>query len=356
MKMLKTMIITALLVTGGLGFYLYRFANTPMDPSATTKKVEFDLLRGMRPSEISQALVKAQVVSSSTMMYWLGKLTHEWGTIKSADYELSASMTPLQILAVFKSGIGIQHSILVREGDNIYQVAESFENLELGERGEALKYFRSQEFIAAVGLGGEGIRSLEGYLFPNTYFYDKRDTPENVIKRMVNAFLRMWTPEYDARAQELGMSRKQVVTLASMIEKETGAGFERPIISSVFHNRLKKKMRLQSDPTTIYGMWAHYTGNIHKKDLLAPTEYNTYTVPALPIGPISNPNPESVKAALYPADTDFIYFVSKNDGTHVFTKTYQEHTEWVRKTQLDPTAREGKSWRDLNKKKSADGS
>ena len=144
------------------------------------------------------------------------------------------------------------------------------------------------------------------------------------------------------------MNRKQVVTLASMIEKETGATQERVIISSVFHNRLNKKMRLQSDPTTIYGIWERYSGNLHKSDLLSPTEFNTYTVPALPAGPISNPHPESIRAALYPAETDYIFFVSKNDGTHVFSHTYAEHNQWVKKLQLDPSAREGKSWRDLN--------
>jgi UPF0755 protein len=138
--------------------------------------------------------------------------------------------------------------------------------------------------------------------------------------------------------------------MASVIEKETGASFERPIISSVFHNRLKKKMRIQSDPTVIYGIWERYTGNIRRTDLQTKTEYNTYTIPALPIGPISNPHPDSIRAALYPADSEFLYFVSKNDGTHVFSKTYQEHSDWVRKTQLNPKAKEGKSWRDLRAK------
>ena len=136
-----------------------------------------------------------------------------------------------------------------------------------------------------------------------------------------------------------------------MIEKETGAAEERPIISSVFHNRLTKRMRLQSDPTTIYGMWDHYEGKIHKSDLLAPTEYNTYTVPALPVGPISNPHAESIHAALYPAETPYLYFVSRNDGTHVFSRTYAEHNQWVQKLQVDPAAREGKSWRDLKQPK-----
>ena len=334
---------------GGAVFYLYHFGNAPFDQGGSTKKVEFDLLKGMHPHEIAQGLERQGITSNANAFFWFGKLTGSWAGIKAADYELDPSMAPSLIFKTFRSGIGIQHALLIHEGDNIYQVAQSFMESELPDRKDALKLLTSPEMIQAVGLGDEGIRSLEGYLYPNTYFYDKREASANLIRRMVEAFLRTWTPEFDARAKELGLTRKQVVILASMLEKETGAPFERPIVASVFFNRLKKKMRLQSDPTTIYGIWTHYDGNIHRSDLTHPTEYNTYTLPSLPIGPISNPNPDSIKAVLYPADTDFLYFVSKNNGTHVFSKTYGEHTEWVKKTQLDPAAREGKSWRDLNK-------
>ena len=348
MKWLNFLFILAALVLGGSAYYLYHFADTPFNQQGINQKIEFDLLKGMHPKEIASALERQGITGNANAFFWYGKLTGAWNGIKAADYELDGSMTPREILKIFKSGIGIQHALLIHEGDNIYQVAESFQASEMPDKKDALKLLKSPELIQAVGLGSEGIRTLEGYLFPNTYFYDKRESAVNLIKRMVEAFLRNWTPEYEARAKELGMTRKQIVIIASMIEKETGASFERPIVSSVFYNRLKKKMRIQSDPTTIYGMWTRYTGNIHKSDLLTPTEYNTYTIPSLPIGPISNPNPESIKAALYPADTDFLYFVSKNDGTHMFSKTYGEHTGWVKKTQLDPHAKDGKSWRNLN--------
>lgn len=348
--MLKSLFAIAALTGLGLGGYLFYFAKTPVDSSATTKKIEFDLLRGMRPMEISNALERAGLIRNATAMVWLGKLTQGWGGMKAADYELSPSMSPLEIFRVLKSGIGIQRSVLIREGDNIYQVAETFESAGIASAKATLKLLRSRELIAHLGLSNEGIRSLEGYLFPNTYFYDRNDQAISIIKRMVEAFLRSWTPEFEMRARELGLSRLQVVTMASVIEKETGASFERPIISSAFHNRLRKRMRIQSDPTVIYGIWERYDGNIRKSDLLHKTEYNTYTIPALPIGPISNPHADSIRAALYPADTEFLYFVSKNDGTHVFSKTYQEHTDWVKKMQ-SRQAREGKSWRDLRSQK-----
>jgi len=149
-------------------------------------------------------------------------------------------------------------------------------------------------------------------------------------------------------------NRHSIVTLASIIEKETGAAEERPIISSVFHNRLNKKMRLQTDPTVIYGILDKtgvMTKNIRKKDLREPNKYNTYTFRGLPVGPIANPGKEALLAALQPEPTDFLYFVSRNQGTHVFSKNYRDHTNAVRRFQLNRAARKGKSWRDLKKKK-----
>lgn len=330
-------------------FYLNRFWETPFKPGAKDQKVVFDLTRGMSPQGISDALEKSGLIEQSFLFLWAGKWHRAWGGIKSAEYELSPALSPRQLFKVLQSGVGIQKALLIREGDNIFQVADAFAAAGLAERRIVLERLRSSEFIADLGLTGEAGSSLEGYLLPNTYFFDKRETPEHLIRRMVEAFKKNWTPEFESRAKSLGLSRRDVVILASVVEKETGAGFERPMIASVFHNRLKKKMRLQSDPTTIYGIWEGYSGNLRRSDLLQKTPYNTYAIPALPAGPISNPNPESIRAVLHPAETEYLYFVSKNDGTHIFSKTYGEHAAHVRETQLDPKAREGKSWRDLGK-------
>jgi UPF0755 protein len=207
----------------------------------------------------------------------------------------------------------------------------------------------ARAFMVSLGFQQNALPpTLEGYLYPDTYFFNKTISPEDMTRQMVRKFFSVWSKEFDTRATQLGMTRHQVVTLASIVEKETGAPNERPMISSVFHNRLKKHMRLQSDPTTIYGIWKRYKGNIHKRDLLESTPYNTYTVAALPVGPISNPGVEAIRAALHPAESPYLFFVSHNDGTHEFTKTFGEHTAAVKRFQLDPKAREGKSWRDLN--------
>jgi UPF0755 protein len=240
--------------------------------------------------------------------------------------------------------------VTVREGENTYEIAADLESKNLVRKEVFLGLCRNPKFLRGVLGPDSHATTIEGYLFPDTYFFNKTMSPEEMIREMVHHFNAIWTPAFDTRAKELGMSRFQVLTLASIIEKETGAPQERPLISSVFHNRLHKGMKLQSDPTTIYGIWSRYHGNIHKADLSDPSPYNTYYVPALPVGPISNPGLDSIKAALYPSQSDYLFFVSHNDGTHEFTRSYEEHTNAVKKFQLDPKAREGKSWRDLYKK------
>jgi UPF0755 protein len=175
--------------------------------------------------------------------------------------------------------------------------------------------------------------TFEGYLFPDTYLFPKDTTSEEIISTMVKRFRSVFKPEWKNRAEALGFSIHQVVTLASIVEKETGVASERPVISSVFHNRLKRKMRLESDPTVIYGI-KDFDGNITKKHLAEPTPYNTYVIRGLPPGPIANAGVGAFEAVLFPADTKFLYFVSKKDTTHQFSTNIKDHNRAVRKYQL----------------------
>jgi len=175
--------------------------------------------------------------------------------------------------------------------------------------------------------------TFEGYLFPDTYYFPKEAGVEKIISTMVERFRAVFVPEWRERAIQLGFTVNQIVTLASIIEKETGTPFERALISSVFHNRLKKKMRLESDPTVIYGI-KDFNGNLTRKDLKTVTPYNTYQIRGLPAGPIANPGRASLEAALYPEDTSFIYFVAKKDSTHHFSTNLKDHNRAVRKYQL----------------------
>lgn len=342
--------ITALLlvavVFAGLGFF-FRTALQPYQPK-NVARVVIEVDRGRSPISISRQLEAMQVVRNEKIFLYYGKLRGSWARIKAGEYELSPSMTPSQIFDILASGISVARPFLVREGENVYEVADAIQAKGFGAKERFLKLARDPVFIAGLGLEPPP-KNLEGYLFPDTYFFQRKMTSEEILRAMVKRFSAAWGANEDQRARELGLTRDQVVTLASIVEKETGAPGERPIIAGVFHNRLAKKMKLQSDPTTIYGIWARYRGNLHKSDLLDANPYNTYSVPALPIGPISNPGSDAIRAVLNPAIHHYLYFVSKNDGTHVFTATYAEHAKAVNQFQLDRKAREGKSWRDLKK-------
>lgn len=275
------------------------------------------------------------------------KLTQNEYALKNSDYEIPPQQSAMTILKILMKGQVIERVVTIQEGINIFQIAEIMESAGLAKSKDFIAKCKDVDFIKS--LLGYDVPSLEGYIYPDTYRLPKKWSVEKYISIFVKKHLQVWSDvEKNFNPQ---MSHHQVVILASMIEKETGAGFERPMISSVFHNRLKKSMRLQSDPTTIYGVWessGKMLKNITKKDLTTPTPYNTYTVSGFPFGPIANPGKEALVAAIQPTESNNYYFVSKNDGTHQFSRTYEDHNAAVKKFQLDRKAREGKSWRDLN--------
>jgi len=250
--------------------------------------------------------------------------------LKAGEYLLSAAMTPLQLLDIMVKGTVKLYKLTIPEGYNLYQIAELVDTANLAAKTDFIQAATDAARVRQNGLVGE---TFEGYLFPDTYFFPKEVTIERLILAMVKRFWSVFVPEWQARAKALGLTVHQVVTLASIIEKETGAAFERPIISSVFHNRLKKKMRLETDPTVIYGI-KNFDGNLTRKHLTMPTPYNTYKIRGLPIGPIANPGSASLEAALYPDDTKYIYFVSRKDKTHQFSTNLKQHNRAVRKYQL----------------------
>lgn len=274
------------------------------------------------------------------------KLTGNEQNLKLSEYEIPKDKTTYEILKILMKGQVIQRKVTIQEGFNIYQIAQILESRGLTTAEEFITKCKDPVFIEKML--GYLAPSVEGYLFPDTYRLPKKWNAEQYIEHFIKRHFQVW--EEVVKSYPADKSHHQAVILASMIEKETGAGFERPMISSVFHNRLKKAMRLQSDPTTIYGVWVQ-TGkmkkNITRKDLTTSTPYNTYTVRGLPFGPIANPGREALKASIQPAVSNNYYFVSKNDGTHQFSRTYDQHLAAVRKYQLDAKAREGKSWRDL---------
>jgi UPF0755 protein len=239
-------------------------------------------------------------------------------------------MTPRQILEIMVSGEVKLYKLTVPEGYSTRQIAELVAQAGFGPRDAFIQAACDATLARKLGLDSD---TVEGYLFPETYFFPKDVTFEKIISTMVRRFWSIFTPEWQARAKSCGFTVHQIVTLASIIEKETGATFERKLISSVFHNRLRKKMRLESDPTVIYGI-NNFDGNLTRKHLKTRTPYNTYKIRGLPVGPIANPGRASLEAALFPDETDYIYFVAKKDSTHHFSTNLKEHNRAVRKYQL----------------------
>lgn len=342
-------VIGILFQAGRFGWYALTPASSELTSEDGPTKVIVTVDRGTTGYALARKLRDEGIITDIQRFIWLGRIVGDWKDMKAGEYEVSGAMSPLKIFRVVTSGVSLQYPITVREGMNIYEIAASLESQGLAKRGEFLRLVKSQNFMKTLGLTEPLPPSLEGYLFPDTYGFPSKTTTSEIVKRMFDHFEAVWTKEFTEKAAESDMTRHQILTLASIIEKETGAPHERKIISSVFHNRLKKRMRLQSDPTTIYGMWEQYNGNIKKEHLTTPSPYNTYTLSGLPAGPIGNPGKEAIEAALYPEESGYFYFVSQNDGTHVFSSTYKEHQQAVTEFQLNRKARQGKSWRDLHK-------
>ena len=329
------------------GVCVYHFSSV----SSTAKPLkDFSISFGESGRKVSTRLEREGLIRSALFFRIYSKLQGRENQIKVGHYELSPHMSLAEIVEVISSGVSKSAQITFREGINTYEMAELVATTGLVTKEEFLAYVTDPKIVAKI-LGGERV-SLEGYLYPDTYAYTKFSTIEDLIKPMVERMKRVIQNIIRPQLQG-GWTVHEVLTLASIIERETGAAFERPLISSVFHNRLQKGMRLQTDPTIIYGI-AHNTGrvirNIRKKDIQSPTKYNTYVIKGLPPGPIGNPGHASILAALKPEASSFLYFVSRNNGTHKFSKTYKEHQRAIRKFQLSRKARKGKSWRDLKGK------
>lgn len=340
MKTFRLLLIGALLMTVGIaawhGTLIYRFANAPADVQG--EAVILTIRAGENLGTLAARLQAAGLITDGRRFKWLARIKGHAKNLKAGEYRLNATMTPFQILQVVVGGKPNLYRLTIPEGYNLQQIAAEVAARGLGS---AEDFLRSTADVSLARTLSDKARSLEGYLFPDTYFFARDVAAQTIVINMVNRFYDQFQLGWYGRAEELRLSVHQIVTLASIIEKETGDPGERPIIASVFHNRLRKKMRLESDPTVIYGI-EDFDGNITRKHLKTPTPYNTYVIRGLPPGPIANPGRAAIEAALYPARTDFLFFVSKKDGTHHFSTNFAEHKRAVRKYQLQPRRKPSK--------------
>ena len=291
--------------------------------------------KGMNLRQIAEFLQEQGIIRNRHLFIWtttvLGKKAH----IRAGEYAFESRMQPLEVLNTLVRGQVKRHLVTIPEGYTLSQIAQLLEDHTIVEKNEFLQRASSPLLITSLGLSspviGPGV-TLEGYLFPETYHLYKEMDPEEVIKAMVHQYKKVIGPDLANKASQLGMSEGEIVTLASIIEKETPLPEEKPLISAVFHNRLIQKMPLQSDPTVIYGI-KNFNGNLTKEDLQRPTPYNTYLRTGLPPSPICNPGKDSLLAALNPAPVPYLYFVSKNDGSHYFSSEIEDHNRAVWKFQ-----------------------
>jgi len=332
LKKLSAIIFTILLLfIAGFSYVLLDILRYADAPASTEGR---EIFVAVHPGEgfgnISEKLLETGVIKYPFKFKLLARVKGYDKKIKAGEYCLSAAMTPLRILETVANGKVFFYKLTVPEGYNIKQIAQAVAKLGMGTEKAFSEIATDPSFVQEKGIDA---RTYEGYLFPDTYYLSKGATAKQIISLMVKRFESVFTPEWKKRADLMKFSVHQVITLASIIEKETGDPSERPIISSVFHNRLKRRMRLQSDPTVIYGI-KNFDGNITRKHLKTRTAYNTYKIRGLPPGPIANPGEKAIEAALYPADTRFLYFVSKKDRTHKFSTNLKDHNRAVRKYQL----------------------
>lgn len=340
---LGTVAIIITTSAAGLMLVLNQFAITPANKSeahlqSLAEETLITIRPGERLSDIARSLQSSAIITNQYLFMLLAKYRGCSRKIQAGEYAFSGEQTPEKILYMLIKGKVKLHRFTIPEGFNTKEIAAVVENAGFGTSYDFMKLATDSSFIASLGIHAiypeTKITSLEGYLFPETYLFPAGTDQKKIISAMVARFDRVFLPEWRDRCQESGLSVHQMVILASIIEKETADASERPIVSSVFHNRLKLGMRLESDPTVIYGI-PDFNGNITKKDLLTVTPYNTYAIYGLPSGPISNPGKLSLQAAIFPSKSNFIFFVSKKDTTHHFSKTLEEHNMAVRRYQLN---------------------
>jgi UPF0755 protein len=312
---------------------LYWFFFIPPSNAALTRVIY--IKKGTNLKRVSEILEQERIIKNRHFFILLTTALGKKAKVKAGEYEFHTRMLPLEVLDILVEGQVKRHLVTIPEGYTLFQIAQLLEDLNLVEKKVFFQKASSSIFINALELPQFAGPNLEGYLFPDTYHLFKEMDPEEVIRMMVQKFKKVFGPDLAHRASESGISEREAVILASMIEKETPLPEEKPLISAVFHNRLKRKIPLQSDPTVIYGI-KNFNGNLTKEHLMKPTPYNTYLIVGLPPTPICNPGKESLLAAVQPAPVPYLYFVSKNDGSHFFSSDFEEHNRAVWKYQKDP--------------------
>jgi UPF0755 protein len=332
MKKLIGFLLILILLAAGAVAWMYMRVNAPYRGYQDAEQF-VELPPGSGSAAIGQRLVAAGVVRDAptfrTALYLSGQGRH----LKAGDYRFDRAMTPFEVIDKIARGDVYVINVTFPEGLTIAEMSKIFESHGVGT---AASFVDAAKNSALVHDLDPSAKDLEGYLFPETYALSRHADAEKLIKLMVSRFEHVFTPELRQAAAARNLTVRRAVTLASIVEKETARAEERPLVAAVYTTRLRIGMPLQCDPTVIYALTKRggYSGNVHKDDLSIDSPYNTYRYPGLPPGPIASPGRASLEAAVHPADADYLYFVSRNDGSHEFARTLEEHNRNVQKFQV----------------------
>jgi UPF0755 protein len=315
------LIVVAILSAGMLLYNIFLSVSTGAAQGAEIRVEQGDSL-----AAVVRKLRDQKIISSGLFFSLWARLTGAEKRIHPGLYRFETGVPPREVLDRMVNGKGIFQTVTIPEGMTVKEIAALLEKLQIANRERFLAEAADPNLLVTLGLHDKGI---EGYLFPSTYHFTPSTPERNIIITMAEQFRKISQPLLAGEDASIQLTPHEILTLASIIEKETGVEAERPLVSAVFHNRLKRQMPLQSDPTVIYGI-KEFNGNLTRKDLSEAGPYNTYRIAALPPGPICNPSLSSIRAARFPADVPFLYFVSKNDGSHLFSETVEAHNQAVK--------------------------
>lgn len=327
-------LLILLLILGGVGFWGYQklteFVHTPVN---VTQDQLLTIERGTTGSKLAALLEQEKILEHADLLPWLLKLQPQLNKVKAGTYSLTGVKTLQDLLDMLNSGKEAQFSVKFIEGKTFKEWRKNLENaphLKQTLQGKSDKEIMALLDIPAVAKAVYEWNNMDGWLYPDTYNYTPNSTDLELLKRSTTRLQKALDKAWNERDENLLLADPyQMLILASIVEKETGIAAERPQVASVFINRLKANMKLQTDPTVIYGMGERYTGNIRKKDLETMTPYNTYMIEGLPPTPIAMVSESALQAVAHPAKTDFYYFVADGSGGHKFTRNLNEHNKAV---------------------------
>jgi UPF0755 protein len=332
MKKLVLLVLLVVIAAAAAGMWIYARVGEPFRGyQGADQFVEIPAGAGSRA--IGDRLVAAGVVRDALSFRVGLYISGKGRRLEAGEYRFERAMTPLEVIDKLARGDVYVINITIPEGLTMAEMGKIFEAQGLGPASAFVTAARDPAPIKALD---PAARDLEGYLFPETYLLPRRTDAARLVRLMTDGFEHVFTQELREAAQARGLTVRQAVTLASIVEKEASRAEERPVVAAVYANRLRIGMALQCDPTVIYALdrAGKYTGNLRRDDLAFDSPYNTYRYPGLPPGPIASPGRASLEAAVHPAQVDFLYFVSRNDGSHAFARTLEEHNQNVQKWQV----------------------